>query len=137
MNASRLPVMSVSRPDRGISVLVIASVRLYRDGICGSLAARAGFDVLGSAAAAADARPLIASRKPDVIVIDAAAHRSFEIVQRLRIEVPSAKIVAFGIEDCESDILACAEAGVNGYLLRDGSMDDLASAIGGAMRGEV
>ncbi len=126
-----------SRASRGIGVLVVASVALYREGIVNSLAARAGFDVIGSAATVAEARHLIASRPPDIMVIDAAAQRSFELIQRLRIEAPSARVVAFGIEDSESDILSCAEAGVSGYLLRDGSMDDLAAVIAGAMRGEV
>jgi DNA-binding NarL/FixJ family response regulator len=118
-------------------VLVVASVALYREGIASSLAARGGFDILGSVASFAEARLVIATRPPDAMVIDAGAQRSFDFIQRLRIEAPSARIIAFGIEDCETDILACAEAGVSGYLLREGSMDDLAGVIVGAMRGEV
>jgi DNA-binding NarL/FixJ family response regulator len=124
------------RPGRTVRVLVVANVVLYREGVCGSLSAR-GFEVLGAPVTVPAAGSFIGGRRPDVIVIDAAAPRSFEAVQRLHVELPSAKIVVFGIEDCETDILACAEAGVNGYLLRDGTMDELADVIAGAIRGEV
>lgn len=120
-----------------VTVFVIAGVRLYREGISVSLAARGAVEVLGSAATADEARALVASRRPDVIVIDTATHRSFDIVQRLRAEAPSVRIVVFGVEDSESDILACAEAGVNGYVLRDASIEDLCQAIGRAMKGEL
>lgn len=126
-----------SRPSRATRVLVFAGVALYREGIASSLAARGGFDVVGSVASFDDARLVIATHPPDVMVVDAATPRSFDLIQRLRAAAPSARIVAFGIEDCETDILACAEAGVSGYLLRDGSMDDLTAVIAGAMRGEV
>jgi len=128
---------STSPSNHRVTVLVIASVRLYREGISGSLVARGGVEVLGCAATADDARTLMAARQPDVIIIDTAAHRSFDMVQRLRAQAPTVRIVVFGVEDSESDILACAEAGVNGYVLRDGSIDDLGLAIARAMKGEL
>jgi DNA-binding NarL/FixJ family response regulator len=127
-----------SLPSGGeIGVLVIASVALYREGIVGALAARGRFDILGSAGTTDEIRDTITVRRPDVVVIDAAAPRSFDIVRYLRVEAPSIKIVAFGIDDCDSDILACAEAGIHGYVLRDGSMDDLVRAITSTIRGEI
>src|SRR4051794_4080209 len=94
------------RASYAIAVLVVASVALYREGIVNSLAARKGLDVIGSATTLAEVRHLICTRRPDILVIDAAAPRSFELIQRLRLEAPSARVVAFGIEDCETDILA-------------------------------
>src|SRR5262245_61076949 len=105
-------------------VVVIASVALYREGISSALVARGGFEILSSAATADEIRDAITARKPDVVVIDAAAPRSLDSVRYFRVEAPFCKIVAFGIEDCDSEILACAEAGIDGYVLRDGSMDD-------------
>jgi two-component system nitrate/nitrite response regulator NarL len=137
MTARRPSTTSIPISNTLVTVLVIASVRLYREGISGSLVARGGVEILGSAATGDEARSLMASRQPDVIVIDAAAHRSFDIVQRLRAQAPSVSIVVFGVEDAESDILACAEAGVNGYVLCDASIDDLYQVIARAVRGEL
>src|SRR4051794_27145054 len=49
----------------------------------------------------------------------------------------SARVVGIAVGDEEDEVVACAEAGVAGYVSRDDSLDDLLAAVRGAVRGEV
>src|SRR5262249_5722679 len=46
-------------------------------------------------------------------------------------------VVAFAVSGMEEDVLACAEAGISGYVTKDGSAEDLVAAVLRALRGEV
>ena len=51
------------------SVVVVAEVRFYREGLSASLAARPGLAVVGAAAAREAAVALVTSARPDVVVV--------------------------------------------------------------------
>ncbi len=50
---------------------------------------------------------------------------------------PALKVVAIAVAEVEQDILACAEAGVSGFVLREGSIGDVVAAVHNAMRDEL
>jgi DNA-binding NarL/FixJ family response regulator len=59
------------------------------------------------------------------------------LLRSLREMCPHAKVIVVGIsEDDESEIVACAEAGVAGYHLRTESLDDLLDLISKVVDGE-
>ena len=120
-----------------VRVLVIAGVRLYREGMSFNLANRPGLKVVGSAATRAEALPLITNLRPAVVVLDMAAERSLDLVRAIKEIDALVKIVAFAVEEHEPEIIACAEAGVDGYVSCEGSMDDLTATIAGVTRGEL
>jgi DNA-binding NarL/FixJ family response regulator len=47
------------------------------------------------------------------------------------------KVVAFSVAETDDEICECAEAGIAGYVARNGSKEDLIAAIENAVRGEV
>jgi DNA-binding NarL/FixJ family response regulator len=47
------------------------------------------------------------------------------------------KVVAFSAADTEDEICVCAEAGIAGYVARNGSKEDLIAAVENAILGEV
>ena len=47
------------------------------------------------------------------------------------------RTVAFAVADVEADVLACAEAGISGYVAEDGSAEDLVAAVLRAVNGEL
>jgi DNA-binding NarL/FixJ family response regulator len=118
-------------------VLPIAEVRLYREGLANNLAGRSNLDVVGTAANRDEALTRVSSLQPDVVVLDMATHESLEIVRAISGSVPQVRILAFAIEELDREILACAEAGVAGYVSCEASTDDLAAAIESVMRGEL
>ena len=124
-------------PADAIRVLVIAGVRLYREGMALNLDDREALNVVGSAATRAEALPLITAVQPAVVVLDMATDRSLDLVRAIKKADPRVKIVAFAVEEHEPEIIACAEAGVDGYVSCEGSMDDLTATITSVTRDEL
>jgi DNA-binding NarL/FixJ family response regulator len=120
-----------------VRLLVVAEVRLYREGIQAALAAKPQFLVVGSASAADEAVNQIASAKPEVVIVDMATRQSLEIARFIHDQAPEVKIVAFGVEELEGDVFACAEAGLAGYVPCDASVGDLVERVECVARGEL
>jgi len=120
-----------------VSLLIVADVRLYREGLSCSLDHREGLTVLGEASNAQTALQLATSTLPDIVVVDMATRDSLAIVRAITSHAPRVKIIAFGIEEIESEILACAEAGVAGWVPCEGSLDDLVATIESVAREEL
>lgn len=121
----------------GIRVLIVAAVRLYREGMASSLDRRDRIVVVGTARNRPEALDLVAELSPDVVVLDMATGESVDLVRTLQVAVPEVKAVAFGVEGNEREIIAFAQAGVAGYVPSDASMDVLTSTITGVMKGDV
>lgn len=118
-----------------IRVLVVAEVRLFREGLARELGREAGISIV-DAAPAADALTRLASLRPDIVLADAATVRGAELVRR--VAEAGAAVVAFAVaEENEEEVLACAEAGVAGIVARDASMEELLSALRATARGDV
>ena len=129
-----------SAPDGGpdVRTVVAASVRLYRDGISLSLERRPGVRVVGVAADAAATLAAVAQGAPDVVLLDVSMEGALGLVRAVHAARPEARVVAFAVDDEHEDaVLACVEAGVAGWVGRDGSMDDLVRAVVSAARGEL
>lgn len=125
----RLSLGSVS----GLRVSVLVSVRLYREGLAHALRS-AGMDVVGVWASLADAIVDLVRTPPDVAVLDVARPGGLEIVSQLRRRIPDTRIVVLSIDEVEQDVLAWAEAGIAGYVTRDGSVEDLVRCVSAAAR---
>jgi DNA-binding NarL/FixJ family response regulator len=120
-----------------IRVLVVAGVRFYRDGIAAALSADPRFDVVGGAADVPEAAAVFASLAPDVILLDLAGADGPAHVRALLARAPTARVVALGVREAEDDVLPLVEAGVAGYVTRDGSVDDLLAAVESVAAGET
>jgi DNA-binding NarL/FixJ family response regulator len=120
-----------------IRVLVVAGVRLYRDGVASNLGHRDNLTVVGAAATGEEVLGLVASLRPDVVVLDMGMSDSLEVARAISAEAPAARVVAFAVEDIDLKVLACAEAGVAGYVPREASMNDLVATIEQVTRGEL
>ena len=58
-------------------------------------------------------------------------------MRRAREQAPATKVVALTVADVDQEVLSCAEAGVTGFVTRDGSLADLIAAVEAAQRGEL
>jgi DNA-binding NarL/FixJ family response regulator len=120
-----------------IRAIIISDVRLYREGLAFSLARDRRIAVVGIAQSLDEALPIIVAAWPDVVVLDMATAESLAMPKAICAAAPQTKIVAFAVGETEHDIWACAEAGIAGFVARDGSADDLAEAIEATLRGEL
>lgn len=118
-------------------VLLVSDVRLYREGLLLALAQRDAVRLLGAAHDAEAARGLVALHAPDVALLDTGMRGALDLARTLRAQAPDTKLVAFAVADAGPDVVACAEAGVAGYVSRDASVDDVVASVHAVMRGEL
>ncbi len=122
---------------RPILVGVVSDVRLYREGIAESLSARDQFTVLGSAATLAGALALGEKLRGHILLLDVAMAEGLTIVRALSDTLPDLRTVGFALDEVEDDVVACAEAGIVGYVPRDASFDTLVEIMESASRDEL
>ena len=118
-------------------VIIVSDTRLYREGLALSLACVDRVIVVGVADAVASALTCIEEKNPDVALLDFAMHDALELPHAITAAQMQVKIVAFSVADKADEVCECAEAGIAGYVARNGSKDDLIAAVDSAVRGEV
>lgn len=117
-----------------IRVIIVSEVRLYREGLAHVLAAQPGVSV--SVSSAKEARANLGSFQPHIILAEAAIVRGTDFVAIAAGQ--SARVVAFAVvEEDEEEILACARAGVAGFVGRDATLGELTSALLVAYHGDL
>jgi two-component system nitrate/nitrite response regulator NarL len=120
-----------------IRVLIVARVRLYRDGLAETLARDPRLHVVGTAAEATDGLKQVFELRPDVVLADLEMASGDRLVRACVRAVPNAKVLALCVSDSEHELLNAAEAGVSGYVTHDTSLDELVSAVDSVARGEM
>jgi len=118
-------------------VLITAAVRLYREGLAQYLGQANCFDVVRTAADVGETLTAVRELRPDVVLLDMTTPGSHAAIPDITAQSPATRVVALGVGDSDGDVLACAEAGISGYVSRDGSLDDLVTAIECTARGEL
>jgi len=120
-----------------IRIVLVASVRLYREGLANELSGRAGLKLVALAADFDSGLASLHDASPDVILLDVRTPRAYDFVRAVRETHSATEVVAFAVEEDERDITACAEAGGTAFVTRDVTVDGLANAIAAAVRGEL
>jgi DNA-binding NarL/FixJ family response regulator len=62
---------------------------------------------------------------------------SLSLVRELVRLSPSTRVVALTVPEIERAVIACVEAGISGYVTREGSLEDLVAVVEGVVRGET
>jgi two-component system, NarL family, nitrate/nitrite response regulator NarL len=120
-----------------IEVGIVVAVRLYRDSLAITLDAAPGIEVVGTAADWGEAFGHLLSPAPDVLLVDAEQTIGSGALRLLERSAPHVRVVALALEPDEPSAVACLEAGVSAYVVRDGSLADLVSTIELAAGGEL
>lgn len=118
-------------------VLIVSSNRLYREGLMQMLAQRDGFVVVGATCDRAQTVEVAREVQPNVVLLDLSTPGTEGVTHDLKNRVPGVPIVALGVADAEREVLSCVEAGMAGYVGRDGSLDDVVAAVADAASGEL
>jgi two-component system, NarL family, nitrate/nitrite response regulator NarL len=120
-----------------LSILIVSEVRLYREGLSELLAHEHSLRVIGTATRAEETLHKVFELSPAVVVLDQALPESLTLSRALGQLRPDIRIVALGVPDDEEALLAFAEAGIAGYVPREGSVTDLIETVELAARGEL
>jgi DNA-binding NarL/FixJ family response regulator len=114
-----------------IRVLVVDDHALFRRGLDMVLAQEPDIEVVGEAGDGAEAVERAADLLPDVVLMDVRMPRrsGIEACTAIKDVVPSARIIMLTISDDEGDLYEAIKAGATGYLLKEISIDEVATAI--------
>jgi DNA-binding NarL/FixJ family response regulator len=120
-----------------IRVVVVCDIRLYREGVASQFDANPRYHLVGTAASPDAARCCVQESQPDVVVVDMTMAGSLSLVRELVRLSPATRVVALTVPELERAVIACVEAGISGYVTRDGSLDDLVAVVDCAVKGEA
>jgi two-component system nitrate/nitrite response regulator NarL len=119
------------------TILIVAEIRLYREGIAYLLRRHADIEVVAAAASWPEARRLLGTSLPDIVLLDMVMPGAKGIVREIRSLESAPKVIALAVPDDEDDVIACAASGVSGYVTREDSFETLVAAVRSVARGEL
>jgi DNA-binding NarL/FixJ family response regulator len=114
-----------------IRVLVVDDHALFRRGLQMVLEQEPDIDVVGEAGDGTEAVDRAAETMPDIVLMDVRMPRrgGIDACSAIKEIVPSAKIIMLTISDEEGDLYDAIKAGAMGYLLKEISIEEVASSI--------
>lgn len=120
-----------------IRVLIVGDIRLYREGLERVLRKAELITVVGTASGRGEATQRVQALNPDVVLLDMAMAEAHVAIQEIAHIASDVKVVALTVPEIDSEVIACAEAGVAGYVTRQGSLNDVIQSIEAAAKGEL
>ena len=114
-----------------IRVLVVDDHALFRRGLQMVLEQEPDIEVVGEASDGSEAASSAVETLPDIVLMDVRMPRrgGIDACTTIHETVPSAKIIMLTISDEEADLYDAIKAGAMGYLLKEISIEEVASAI--------
>jgi DNA-binding NarL/FixJ family response regulator len=126
-------------PAASTRLLIVDDHDMFADSLRMALSAQPDFEVVGTASTLAQAKTLVATTSPDVVLLD--HHRpdglGVDSLTELRVIRPQANIVVLTAAAEDSMLVAATEAGCAGFILKTSPLDELVSAVRTAAAGEI
>jgi DNA-binding NarL/FixJ family response regulator len=121
-----------------IRVLVVDDHALFRRGLQMVLGAEDDIEVVGEASDGAEALKVASETTPDIVLMDVRMPRrgGIDATTAIKDAVPSTKIIMLTISDEEGDLYDAIKAGAMGYLLKEISIEEVASAVRAVYNGQ-
>jgi two-component system nitrate/nitrite response regulator NarL len=116
---------------------VVSDVLLYREGLSSHLRKNGRLNFVGAGPPTDETLRLLERLSPDAVIVDLAMRDSIVFAEQIRDRVHGAKTVAFAVSDLDKCVVACAKAGICGYVPKDGTAEDIVLTVLAAVRGEL
>jgi len=114
-----------------IRIMLVEDNRILREGISATL--KGHKDVMVAAVSDGRHNTLAKTRevKPQVVLMDLGldSQNSLEIVESVKKDFPSIKIIGMGLAPAQSDILEFVQAGADGFILKNARVRDVIKTI--------
>lgn len=125
------------RRDDSVRVLVVDDHDLFRAGLSALLGSQPGIEVVAQASGGRMAVRLAAELSPDVVLMDIRMPdlEGPETAREILSRGTSTRILALTVVTDEANVAAMIEAGALGFVTKDASMDEIASAVRAAAQG--
>lgn len=121
-----------------IRLLLADDHRMLREGLRRSMTDQ-GFDVVGEARDGDEAIALVEEHEPDVVLMDVTMPGvdGVEATRQIRDAFDEVRVVMLTMHADQEILAAAIRAGASGYLVKDCSTDEIASAVRMAAGGET
>lgn len=122
-----------------IRILVVDDHQLFRAGVGALLADQADMDVVGEAGDGLEALKLVAERKPDLVLMDVSMRgmNGVEATRRILAKRPDIRVLCLSMHREKRFVSSALDAGGSGYMLKDGSREELVQAVRAVMAGHT
>jgi DNA-binding NarL/FixJ family response regulator len=120
-------------------VIIVDDQTIVREGLVLLLQLLPGIEVAGAAASGAEALRMVATERPDVVLMDLRMPKmdGVEATRRIRGEYPDVQVVVLTTYSDDETVFAALRAGARGYLTKDARANEIAEAIAAVQRGEA
>ena len=121
-----------------IRLMLADDHRMLREGLGRSMREQ-GFDVVGEAGDGAEAVSMAQRLRPDVILMDVTMPEmdGVEACRQVRLDLPGTQVVMLTMHADQEVLASAIRAGASGYLVKDCSTEEIASAVRMAASGET
>jgi two-component system nitrate/nitrite response regulator NarL len=120
-----------------VRLFLIAATAVYGEILSRRLAEEGCGIVVGTSTSVPAALEALTQLQPEIVLMDLTAAQPLAEIQAVASAAQCARIVALGIAETPHRVVACAEAGVAGYVTRDAAFDELVETLRQVRAGEV
>jgi two-component system, NarL family, response regulator NreC len=134
----RHSVQSLRQSHPRVRIGLVDDHHLVREGLRLVLSGEAGFEVVGEAATHAEAFDLVATTRPDVLVLDLTFPEGdgLPLLRALRALHPDLRIVVLTMDRGSETVRQALVTGAQGYIVKGAHSKELIEAIEAVSRGE-
>lgn len=114
-----------------VDVFLLAENRLLREALAKVLGNKDGIRVVAAVPLDDTVFPRFRELCPQILAIDSSVltRAGLEFIPTIQASLPGIKILALGMDNNPHTFLRCVKAGVSGYLLKEASANEVASAV--------
>lgn len=120
-----------------MNLVIFTPVRLFGEALGGALSGIGDVSVRAVCHAVDEVSRTVLEALPDLVLYDVTGDHAFSEVRAVAEAVPDVPIIAIALDEKASAVIACADAGVAGYVPRDVSIGDLDELMRMTLRGEA
>jgi DNA-binding NarL/FixJ family response regulator len=122
-----------------IRLYLIEDNRMLREGITAAINGHNDIKVVDVSDGHQDTISKVETSKPHVVLMDLGlgGRNSLEVVQMLKKNFPALKVIGMGLVPAQSDIMEFVQAGAEGFILKNATMDDVLKTIRSVAAGDT
>jgi DNA-binding NarL/FixJ family response regulator len=118
---------------------IVEDHQLFREGLKSMLSGRGDIEIVGEAENGLDAIEGIRQAQPEMVLLDLSIPKvsGISVMKEIKRALPKTKILALTIHESDQYILEAFDAGVDGYCIKDASLQELMVAIDSVLLGKT
>lgn len=122
-----------------IRILLIEDNRILRDGIAEMINANKDLTVVAMSDGRHNSLGKGSRLKPNIVLLDLGLDRqnSLDIVELMKKEFPGVKVIGMGLAPAQADIMEFVQAGADGFILKDATLQDVVNTIRSVAAGKT